>query len=314
MRWGAGDSGIHVRVMAIERVPEAFGDRWADIHANTSLVELDRKRGLDPSGVHINILYLGEGRGITQEYATIDMINQFGRPAPRRTDKDETAKGPELAEVTTTTTSPSARNTAIAVREQAVYEEVVVECEPPKLVGKGGAVEHSPQRSSNVLVRTFTRSILEGRIWGSGPNIISVMFEKPEDIGVLSHFTAFIHYSVVKWSNRWFVLREPSIQPSNGWGLPISSDAPEDICAMVGDNQICGFAINALEAFETFNVLGTLNAEYEVHGDTLAEDSGIASRIAGATSRLAHLAGPTGIASINRRGIHNFGNPIDVLV
>jgi hypothetical protein len=163
-------------------------------------------------------------------------------------------------------------------------------------------------------VRTFIRSILEGRIQCSGPNIISVMFEKPKDIGVLSHFSTFIHRSVVERGSRWFVLREPSIQPGNGWGLPISSDAPEEIRAMIGDNQIWDFAINSLEALKTFNVLGSLDDEAEVHGETLAENGGIMTRIAGATSRFAHLAGPADIASINGRGICNFGNPINVLM
>jgi hypothetical protein len=83
---------------------------------------------------------------------------------------------------------------------------------------------------------------------------------------------------------------------------------------VVGNSQICGLSIEPLEALKMLNILGALDDETKLHGDTLTNNSGIAISITRVTWGFPHIAGPSGITAVERRRIHDLGNPINVFI
>jgi hypothetical protein len=163
---------------------------------------------------------------------------------------------------------------------------------------------HGMEGCANVLVRALTGGVLKRRVGRSGPDILTVIFENAEKIGVLRHFTAFIHSGIMKWGKVWFVLCKLPIQPCNGRCLTSRVNAPHDVGAVLGNTQSCGLSIDPLEALETLDILGALDDETKVHRNALTKNSGIVMSVTRARCRFPHLAGPSGITAIERRCIY----------
>jgi hypothetical protein len=65
-------------------------------------------------------------------------------------------------------------------------------------------MKHGTEECANVLVRAFTRGVLKRQVERSMMYTVAVLFEKSDNIGVISHFTAFVHSSIIEKSDQGF--------------------------------------------------------------------------------------------------------------
>ena len=145
----------------------------------------------------------------------------------------------------------------------------------PELRGKSGTSKHGTNSISDGLMRALTRAILirgsrSGRLDG-----ITSKFKKADHLRGTTKFTTKIKANVLVGSlDRKTVTSKPAIDEIDRRLLGGETFTVKSTTVMIDNKAIAGFTIETGETAETFHVLGRLDKEANIDGNTLIGHGG----------------------------------------
>jgi len=265
------------------------------LHATEMLVKGHMLCFFDLIGSCIKIQSILEGLSIAKEKARTNAVfKTAGTMSTGGKGRNFAAKGSKVLEIRRRTgTYFKAGESASAVGNNIVKTQVVMKSVWPELEGKPSAIENGAQRIFDGTVRTFTRTILMGRIRRCRFNNVPSFFEVIADISGFAQVTTKIHTDIFVcniFATAMFC--QPTVDVVDRRCFGSKGTTIKSPTEVISDKDIAGFTMKTCKTFHTGTVVGLLNNEASVNGQSLIANSGMA-RIGLTTSCLGKFTSVT---------------------